>query len=39
MGKDYNKNRDKNPDQISKKFGKNVFIEVIQPNEFFEKIK
>lgn len=36
--KRYNEKRDNNPDQISRKFGKNVFIEVIQPNEDFERV-
>ena len=38
MDKNYNENRDKNPDQIIKKFGKDVFIEVIQPNDQFERV-
>ena len=38
MEKNYNENRDKNPDQIIKKFGKDVFIEVIQPNDQFERV-
>jgi hypothetical protein len=38
MSKDYNKRRDNNPSQIAKEYGRNVFIEVIQPNDNFERV-
>lgn len=38
MSKNYNAKRDANPSQIHKEYGSGVFLEVIQPNDTFERV-